>query len=172
MIRIGTIALGLVLGLTLLAQAKDEALHAYLKGADVPLVGLMELHGDTTDEMMALLKASKDPKIPADIAGRRARLQALAGKNAQMVKLIDARQAPPTGKELKLSLTRAANRTDETLQEMQKALDRLEGMRSGKDPDGFTRQSARALTSLEAQRVEVEQAAELYKKLAVKALIK
>lgn len=165
-------ALILLLLLGAVALAKDEALHAYLKGADVPLIGLMELNSDLTDEMMALLKASQDPGAPDDVASRRARLKTMAEKNARMIGLIDARQAPPTGKDLKLSLTRAANRTDETLRDMQKALDRLEGLRSGKDPDGFKRQSARALKSLEAQRLEVEYAAELYKRLAVKALIK
>lgn len=158
----------LVLVLAAVALAKDEALHAYLKGADVPLVGLLELNNDLTEELLSLLKASRDPKMAPDVAGRRARLQAMSAKNAEMGRLIDARQAPPNGKELKLTLTRAHNRTNDVLAAMQKALDRYEGS----DRASFARQTDKALKSLEAQRAEIESAAELYKKLAVKALIK
>ncbi len=167
----GVRIVALVLLIVGVALAKDEALHNYLKGADVPLVGLLELNNDLTEELLGLLRAAKDPKVDADLAGRRARLRAMAAKNEQMGKLIEARQSPASGKELKLSLTRGKNRTDEALQSMQKALDGLEGLRAGGDRDTFVRLSDKASKSVEAQRIEVERAAELYKKLAVKALL-
>lgn len=153
-------------------RAKDEALHAYLKGADIPLMGLLELNVAMTDDMQSLIRVSKAPGGKSEVPARRARLKAYREKSARMGLLIAERMAPPTGKSLKEALGKAQARTDVALGDMEKALDGFEGFKAGKGEKAFVEPSQQALQSLASQQSAVEKAAELYKKLAVQALVK
>lgn len=170
--RLGRIALLLVWLLAGAAWAKDEALQAYLKGADIPLMGLLELNVAMTDDMQSLIRVAKAPGGNAEVAARRARLKAYREKSARMGLLIAERMAPPTGQSLKVALGKAQVSTDAALDAMEKALDGFEGFKAGKGEKVFVDPSQQALHSLDAQQTAVEKAADLYKRLAVQALIK